>query len=60
MIIKRIMKLYGDSIWKPLEIIFKKWLKEKSQYCTDPQKKIINKSYLIIDQFAFFQFVVRF
>ena len=43
------LKLCGDSIWKPLEIIFKnylkegifsiEWKKEKNQCCADPQKK---------------------
>ena len=41
-----ILKLYGDSIWKPLEIIFKNCLKEgifpnewkKNPCCTNPQK----------------------
>ena len=46
MISIRMFKLYGDSIWKQLEIIFKNCLKrgifsdkwKENQYCTSPQK----------------------
>ena len=61
----RMLKLSGDSIWKPLEIIFKNCLKEgifpdEWKRANQSTKKKINKSYLIIDQFPFFQFVVRY
>ena len=49
MITIHMLKLCGDSIWKPLEIIFKN--------CKSRQ---IDKSYLVIVQFPFFQFVVRY
>ena len=61
----RMLKLSVDSVWKPLEIIFKNCLKEgifpdEWKKANRSTKKIINKSYLIIDQFPFFQFVVRY
>ena len=58
------LKLCGDSIWKPLEIIFNNCLKEgifpdewKKANVVPIHKKMINKSYLIIDLFPSFQFV---
>ena len=61
------LKLCGDSIWKPLEIIFKNCLKEgifpnewKKANVVPIHKKMINKSYPIIDLFPSFQFVARY
>ena len=58
MISIRMLKLCGDSIWKPLEIIFKNCLKEgifpnewKKNNVVPIHKKMINKSYPIIDLF---------
>ena len=64
------LKLCGDSTWKLPEIIFKNYVKEVifpnewERASVAPiqkkKKKMINKSYLIIDQFPFFQFIVRY
>ena len=67
MISIHMLKLCGDSIWKPLEmeIIFKNCLKEgifpdewkKANIVPIHKKKMINKSYPIIDLLPSFQFV---
>ena len=58
MISIRMLKICGNSIWKPLEIIFKNCLKEgtfpnewKKNNVVAIHKKMINKSYPIIDLF---------
>ena len=63
----RMLKLCGDSIWKPLEITFKNCQKEgifpnewKKANVVPSTKKMINKSYPIIDLFPSFQFVARY
>ena len=61
----RMLKLSVDSVWKPLEIIFKNCLKEgifpdewkKANIVPIHKKKMINKSYPIIDLLPSFQFV---
>ena len=63
------LKLCGDSVWKPLEIIFKnclqeglfphEWKKANAQKLID-KKMIHKKSHLIINLFPSFQFVVRY
>ena len=68
MISIRMLKLCGDSIWKPLEIIFKNCLKvgifpnewKKANVVPSHKKKMINKAYPIIDLFPSFQFVSRY
>ena len=68
MISIRMLKLCGDSIWKPLQIIFKNCLKEdmlhnewkKANVVSIHTKKMINKSYPIIDLLPSFQFLVRY
>ena len=65
MISIHMLKLCGDSIWKLLEIIFKNCLKEgifpdewkKANIVPIHKKKMINKSYPIIDLLPSFQFV---
>ena len=67
MISIRMLKLGEDSVWKPLQIIFKNCLKEglfpygwKKANVVRIHKKMINKSYPIIDLFPSFQFVARY
>ena len=63
-----LLKLRGDYILKPIEIIFKNYLKEgifpdkwkKVNVAKIHDKKMINKSYLIMDVFLSFQFVARY
>ena len=68
MISIRILKLCGDSIWKPLEIILKNCLKEgifsdewENVNVLPIHKNMTNRSYhLVIDMFPFIQFVLRY
>ena len=68
MISIRMLKVCGHSTWKLLKIISKNCLKDgifpdklkNANFALIHKKKMINKSYLIIYQFPFFHFLVRY
>ena len=62
----RMLKLCRDSVWKPLEIIFRYCLKAgtfpnewKKSNVVPIHKRMIKKPYPFIDLFPSFQFVAR-